>query len=240
MHRSRAAVASAPPHCPGGTAKRRWHIGTPFASLASVDSPSRSMWIVSLIVGVGLAACGQTGPDAERPPSIGAQSANGAHREQISVRSAFDVSRDGREGGAGNQGAAGASDPGASGLGQGGVGGFGIDGFGAFAGFGSLLDPSLPTADPTNSPPVASFSVEPPCVDEPTDAVVLTSTSVDPDGDALLCAFSMSAGLPPISDACTVGAEFVVGEPQPVTLSVSDGRGGVDTVTMDVGPCPSP
>jgi hypothetical protein len=208
-----------------------------------MGSSSYTARIASVLTGAVLTACGQTGSDAERAPlapSSAAAPATGAHRQQVSVGSTFDASGSGRVGAAGDPGNAGDSSPAIGGTGQGGVVGFGIDGFGAFAGFRSILEPTPPANDPANSPPVASFSVEPPCVDEPTDPVLLTSTSVDPDGDALLCAFSMSAGLPPTSDACSLGAEFAVGEPQPVTLTVSDGRGGVDTVTTDVGPCASP
>jgi hypothetical protein len=207
------------------------------------------------------ASCGAggDGPDAPRTRS------GGGHSEPILERWGFDFSpprntagQDSGDDGAGGagvgglggvSGAGGSSGVGAtggsSGVGAtGGVGGSGgVGAFGSFAGFEDLGMSGFGAGDavpvPGNSPPLAAFRAQPRCADELGSTLQLVSTSVDPDDDALRCQFSIGAGLPTIADECVVDVQLFLGEPQPVTLIVDDGHGGVDAVTMNVGPCTS-
>ena len=204
-----------------------------------------------------VASCGGNGPDAPRTRS------GGGSAEPILARSTFEfapppstASQDSGEdatgaagfGGLGGLGGLGGTGgvSGTTGLsGTGGVGGVGGSGgvgaFGSFAGFEDLgmAGFGAGSAIPGNSPPLAAFRAQPRCVDELGATLQLVSTSIDPDDDALRCEFSVGAGLPTTADQCVVDVQLFLDEPQPVTLTVHDGRGGVDAVTMNVGPCTS-
>ncbi len=116
--------------------------------------------------------------------------------------------------------APGGTDVGASGLDENGFGG--ID------------------TDPANGAPVASFVLSPQCVSEIQSVVTLTSTSSDPDGDALRCVWTIPSGVPDGAGDCTVTVTFFNAAASPVVLTVDDGNGGVHSVTHDVTVCGEP
>ena len=81
--------------------------------------------------------------------------------------------------------------------------------------------------------------LEPGCTTGTNTSVTFTSTSDDPDDDPLTCSWDIMTGTPATSTDCTVtGVTFPNLTGYPVTLTVSDGRGGTDAITLDIAPCP--
>ena len=89
-----------------------------------------------------------------------------------------------------------------------------------------------------NGAPVAAFTTEPSCTTSNTTAVTLTSTSTDPDDDALTHAWEISSGTPSSATGEVVtGVTFPNIAPYPITLTVTDDAGASDSATMSVAPC---
>ena len=93
-------------------------------------------------------------------------------------------------------------------------------------------------APPLNNPPVASFTMTPDCTVDSTTVINFVSTSNDPDGDPLTCAWAFTSGTPDASTQCTQDVTFPSVAPYDVTLTVNDGRDGQASATMQIAPCP--
>ena len=100
---------------------------------------------------------------------------------------------------------------------------------------------ATPTPSPTipaeNRPPTADFTFEPASVprgDNNQTTVTLTATASDPDGDPLTFEWTFSSGTPATAEGRVVMTTFPGFAPYPVTLTVSDGRGGTVTVRKTV------
>lgn len=91
----------------------------------------------------------------------------------------------------------------------------------------------------TNTPPVASFETVPECSPGADVAYAFSSTSSDANGDLLACSWAFPGGVPPDSTACAIdGVSFPGAGPAQAELIVDDGRGGRDSVTRVLEPCP--
>ena len=95
--------------------------------------------------------------------------------------------------------------------------------------------PPTPTPTPTpnipdeNRAPTADFTFEPAAVprgDNNQTIVTLTATASDPDGDLLTFEWTFFRGTPATAEGEVVTTTFPGNAPYPVTLTVSDGRGG--------------
>ncbi len=95
-----------------------------------------------------------------------------------------------------------------------------------------------PTPTPlTNRPPTADFTFVPEAVprgDNNQTIVTLTATASDLDGDLLTFEWEISRGTPATAEGEVVMTTFPGEHSYPVTLTVSDGRGGTVTVTKIV------
>jgi hypothetical protein len=111
---------------------------------------------------------------------------------------------------------------------MGGAGGAGGAG-GSVGGSGGMV---------SNTPPNASFTMNPNCTSSSTTPITFTSTSTDGDGDILTCSWVFASGTPGTSTNCTqTGVTFPNVSPYTVTLTVSDGM-AIDVATMNIAPCP--
>ncbi len=93
--------------------------------------------------------------------------------------------------------------------------------------------PATPTPTPENRAPIADFTFEPDSVprgDADRTIVTFTATASDPDGDPLTFEWAISRGTPATATGQIVTATFPGEHSYPVTLTVSDGRGGTVTV----------
>ena len=94
-----------------------------------------------------------------------------------------------------------------------------------------------PTIPAENSPPTADFTFVPEAVprgDNNQTIVTLTATASDPDGDLLTFKWTFFRGTPATAEGEVVTTTFPGRLPYPVTLTVSDGRGGTVTVQKTV------
>ena len=90
-----------------------------------------------------------------------------------------------------------------------------------------------------NADPVASFTMSPTCTASNTTPVTFTSTSSDADGDTITCAWTFASGTPSSGNTCVVtGVTYPNFMPYAVTLMVSDGNGGTDSLQQSIAPCP--
>ncbi len=93
--------------------------------------------------------------------------------------------------------------------------------------------PATPTPTPENRAPIADFTFEPDSVprgDADRTIVTFTATASDPDGDPLTFEWAITKGTPATATGQIVTATFPGEHSYPVTLTVSDGRGGTVTV----------
>ena len=93
------------------------------------------------------------------------------------------------------------------------------------------------TSPAANRPPTADFTFEPASVprgDNNQTIVTLTATASDPDGDLLTFEWEIFRGTPATAEGEVVMTTFPGVLPYPVTLTVSDGRGGTVTVQKTV------
>jgi len=167
--------------------------------------------------------------------------------------SGVDVDGDGTRDGLGASGTgatgpdAGAGGGGTSGTGDGatdgvGTGASGAGGDNAGVGAGGIDDNGFGgiDTDRANGAPVASFVLSPQCVSQIQSVVTLTSTSSDPDGDALRCVWTIPSGVPDDAADCTLTVTFFDAAASPVVLTVEDGNGAVHSVTQDIPICGVP
>ena len=105
----------------------------------------------------------------------------------------------------------------------------------------SATTPATATPTPTiaaeNRPPTTDFTFEPAAVprgDNNQTIVTLTATVSDPDGDSPTFEWEIFRGTPATAEGRVVTTTFPGVAPYPVTLTVSDGRGGTVTVEKTV------
>ena len=93
------------------------------------------------------------------------------------------------------------------------------------------------SASAVNHPPAIRARCQP-CSVPPGGTAALSAEAQDPDGDALVYAWSASAGsLSNAASSTTPWTAPAAPGPVPVTVRVSDGKGGIasDVVTLTVG-----
>jgi hypothetical protein len=113
---------------------------------------------------------------------------------------------------------------------------------------GQGLNGSFATAPNINTPqvglntaPVASFSIAPACLPAQNTAVTLQSTSIDADGDPLVCDWSAPAIHMTSDNGCTVsGDTFINADAIPIDLTVRDPGGAFSTAHATLFRCQVP
>jgi len=88
------------------------------------------------------------------------------------------------------------------------------------------------TGDDDNTPPVAGFTANPLSSNAPLDVFFDASASTDADGDALT--YTWDFGLNTTAAGITTSNTFTSPGIYPVTLTVDDGRGGIDSASTNI------